>query len=484
MALEIIDEQNQRAAIDNQGPKKVIHGAKNTGNGLVESVLIAGKPYFLRAKNGQISAVESVELADKIVKPLEDTSYMSTAYSFESIEELNRIVTVAKGHSFSSLYCQVKPLWQKYIDADPAHISLCAADTIFTYFQDIFGSTHYLFFVGNNASGKSNNLRVFQQLAYRNMTTTDLTSANIYQFLGSDEEGQGTLCEDEADNIDLDAEKMRIYKSGYTMGVPVMRTDISSGRKQYRYNTYCFKAFAAEKLPDSSKARGFRQRIVELHCFYGQPEYDITEILNPAGVKEYQTLSKEIHELRKILLVFRILHFEDPFPNVKTNLNGREKQLFSPLIRIFHTTSVQDEISLAIRKYVGKTRDNNFDSLNAVLYRTIIKLIEAHKTNELESDIIWTEIKRTLKGELIPSRPSSYDSLEFGLISHKGIMQTLSEVFGAKPSRHHGEGRRWVFDRTNLQKFGRIYSLDSDTLLVEEGTHRTDGSLLDTNWTS
>ena len=49
------------------------------------------------------------------------------------------------------------------------------ADTIYTYYQDKLGLTHYLFFVGNNSSGKSNNLRVLQYLAYRNMTSTDIT---------------------------------------------------------------------------------------------------------------------------------------------------------------------------------------------------------------------------------------------------------------------------------------------------------------------
>jgi predicted ATPase len=75
-------------------------------------------------------------------------------------------------------------------------ISLSTADTIFTYFQDKIGLTHYLFFVGGNNSGKSNNLTVLSFLAYRNMTSSDMTSANIYQFLGSGEEGIGTICED------------------------------------------------------------------------------------------------------------------------------------------------------------------------------------------------------------------------------------------------------------------------------------------------
>jgi hypothetical protein len=119
------------------------------------------------------------------------------------------------------------------------------------------------------------------------MLSSDVTSANIYQFLGSQEEGVGSICEDEADNIDEDHDKMRIYKNGYTTGIPVFRTDTSFGRSQLRYNTFCFKAFAAERLPDSVKAKGFRQRTVELACTYGFPKYDISEVVNPAGEEEY-----------------------------------------------------------------------------------------------------------------------------------------------------------------------------------------------------
>jgi hypothetical protein len=81
------------------------------------------------------------------------------------------------------------------------------------------------------------------------MCSVGITSSNIYQFLGSRDEGVGTICEDEADNIDKDTEKMRLYKSGYTKGKVVPKTDTTYGRTQYKFNAYCFKALAAERLP-------------------------------------------------------------------------------------------------------------------------------------------------------------------------------------------------------------------------------------------
>jgi hypothetical protein len=158
------------------------------------------------------------------------------------------------------------------------------------------------------------------------MTSTDITAANIYQFLGSIEEGQGTICEDEADDIDEDKDKMRIYKNGYTTGYPVLRTDTTYGRKQYRFHTFCFKAFAAERTPDSTKAKGFNQRIIQLTSLYGSPQYDISEVINPAGEEKYQKLLDELLETRNLLLVYRLLHFNDKIPDVRLNIENREKQ--------------------------------------------------------------------------------------------------------------------------------------------------------------
>jgi hypothetical protein len=185
-----------------------------------EAVLISGVPSFLVLDkiHSTISIKHVIDLGfDTSVRyrPYESASYMNRPYSFSSKEQVNEYIEKVKDETLDSLYKKVKGIWKKYVDADDFHISICAADTIFTYYQDRLGLTHYLFFVGGNNSGKSNNLTVFQFLAYRNITSSDMTYANIYQFLGSTDEGIGTICEDEADNIDSDRDKMCIYKNGY-----------------------------------------------------------------------------------------------------------------------------------------------------------------------------------------------------------------------------------------------------------------------------
>jgi hypothetical protein len=273
--------------------------------------------------------------------------YMDKPYIYSSTDELNEYLQRADKETFDTLYRNVKSIWSKYIDADDFHLSICSADTIFSYLQDRIGLTHYLFFIGSNTSGKSNNLTVLHYLGYRNFTSTDMSAANIYTFLGSLEDGQGTICEDEADDIDTDREKMRIHKNGYTTGFPTARTDLSTGRKQYKYNTFGFRAFAAEKLPDSVRGRGFNQCIIELQCTFGLPQYS-------AGEVTFQKLLDELNDTRKLLLTYRLIHYHDRIPDIKLNIINREKQLFKPVLRVFQNTETLKELLSVVSKYIAE----------------------------------------------------------------------------------------------------------------------------------
>ena len=64
--------------------------------------------------------------------------------------------------------------------------------------------------------------------------------------------------------------------------------------------------------------------------------------------------------------------------------------------------------------------------------------------------------------------PQSYQSVEFGEISQKGIVQILKDVFGATKSKRHGDGRKLVFDVKKLERLGKIYDLSIDIQVDQE----------------
>lgn len=428
-----------------------------------EAVIIDGIAKFLIANNGtgEISTVDFIPLGkeNKIAKPLPLESYINKPYTFNSQLELDTIIAEAKKQRLDSLYKIVKSIWKKYIDADDFHICICAADTIFSYFQDKAGMTHYLFFVGGPGSGKSNNLEVFHFLAYRNMTSSDMTHATLYRFYGSREEGIGTICEDEADDIDEYPDKMRVYKNGYTTGKPVFRNDdTESGRAPTRFFTFGWKALAAEKLTDSVIARGFLDRTLILKCIYGFPEYDIIEVANPMGEEKFIKLLQELEQTRNLLLVYRLLHHDQKFPDVKLKLTGRESQLFKPIMRVFNGTETFKELNPVIVNYINNRRSVNVDSLNAFVYR-MVKALIGNKGYVVSSSDVWEQVYTNLTGEFLYKGNTTFESVEFGRLTQKQISIICKEVLGAVPDRNM-KSRGFAFDPKKLEQLDKIFNID------------------------
>lgn len=448
-----------------------------------EGILTSDIPKFLMASKGsdKIELVDEIQSGDEIIKPLKPLSYINKPYSFASELEVNSYIERAKGETLDSLYSKVKSIWKKYIDADDFHISICAADTIFTYYQNMPGMTHYLFFVGGPGSGKSNNLEVFHYLAYRNMTSTGITAPNIYAFYGGREEGMGTICEDEADDLDQNEDKMKFYKNGYTKNHPVFRQDETGnengGRVPRRYFTYGWKAFAAERLPDSVLATGFLQRVLTLKCVYGFPEYDITEVTNPMGDEQFSHLLEELETTRKLLLVYRLLDHDKKFPDIKLDLTGREKQLFKPILRIFQKTRTQKELEPVISDYISDKRAGNVDSLHAYLYKVITGLIQETSSYQLTNKQLWNKITNSLDGEFMYNGNTSFMSSDFGKLTQNKITATCREVFSAKPSRDTNN-RGHVFDKKKLKQLENLYNL-SLKIEVKDMTEMTEMTLSD-----
>jgi len=240
---------------------------------VAEAIILGGtKSMWLQIIDGKAKLSENILLPDgRVLQPWEIGTYLSKEYEFTSEEEINSYITRAQNENLDTLYNRSKSFWIKYQDADNYHHVICAADTIFTYFVDRSSSTHYLLFVGDVEAGKSNNLTLFEHLAYRALPSISLTPANIFRSYGNFEEAQVTILENEIDNIEAQDEKKRIYKSGYKPGAKVYRNDDTpSGRKSQAYLTYGFKAFTSEKRPDSIEAKGFNERIFVIKCLPGR----------------------------------------------------------------------------------------------------------------------------------------------------------------------------------------------------------------------
>jgi hypothetical protein len=92
-------------------------------------------------------------------------------------------------------------------------------------------------------------------------------------------------------------------------------------------------------------------------CYPGNPKYDISEVISPAGEEEYQQQLDAIEYTHNLLLVHRLIHYFEPIQKVQTGLKNREKQLFGSLIRMYHGhDNVWTELKSVIGHYVSERR--------------------------------------------------------------------------------------------------------------------------------
>lgn len=200
---------------------------------------------------------------------------------------------------------------------------------------------HYPFFVGDNESGKSSVLHLGRWLNYRCLLSEDLPNADIYNFLGTEEEGTGTICEDEAQDIESNKEKIRTYKSSYSSGATKPRVITFSNKKfQVFYKTFCAKWFAGEKLP---RNKGFVERLAIIHMVSGTPLRNIKR----ATLDE----KSELNSLRNKLLIWKIQRIGKKH-EFKSDLIRRDQELWEDFLGVFENTRFFDDASNVVKHYI------------------------------------------------------------------------------------------------------------------------------------
>ena len=93
--------------------------------------------------------------------------------------------------------------------------------------------------------------------------------------------------------------------------------------------------------------------------YKGKPQYDIKEILNPAGNEQRQELLDELVDFRKLMLIYRLIHFHDPIPDIDIGLDGRDKELCKPILQLFNNTESYAEIKSALQEFLDAKNQKN-----------------------------------------------------------------------------------------------------------------------------
>ena len=294
-----------------------------------------------------IRIIPVIEEPTRIIRPPSSEEYPYTPYEFADEEELRDYFRRANTISTDELYKTVKGTTRRYVDQDKNIMVILSADSILTYFQDLFPIIHYSEGIGGNDAGKSSIGFTFAYTAYRAVRGTSISGANYYRILGNVEPGQCTIIEDEADNISEDPDKVKILKAGYELDTRVPKTNMNTKNQEMNwFFPYCYKMILAEKSLSVWKAKGLVDRTFTYQCRPGKVSYSIKKVVsqtinkNPELQKQYD----ELLDFRKLMLCYRLVHYTDELPEIKTSVRNRDEELSTPLLQLFYGTEAFEEI--------------------------------------------------------------------------------------------------------------------------------------------
>ncbi len=400
-----------------------------------------------------------------------------TPYSFDSKDELNRYFELAKEEDFDSLYSKILTEFKKYVANDEHVQTILAADILYIYFQDAFGTTHYNIFVGNNGSGKNSALLFFKLLGYRVFYVTAASAANYYTFLGEIQEGQGTIAEDEADGIGKDEDKQRILKTGYTKGGNVPKIEFINGqRNQRQFLTYGHKWLAMEELPDEENIKGLLDRSFIFRFLVGDVQYNIKDVVNEKDSPEY----KQLIHIRKLLLVFKLLHFGKKFKDVKVNIKNRNAELTKPLLRLFYGKNAQEQIRQALSVFINEKSISKNNSLEAKISEALSNLVDRNidkdkgkEVYQFTNEEIFQELKIVMDGidDRWDGSSSSFFTHDGERISKKKISLILKSKFKAIPGKIRIEGdtkKIMRISKDTVEKIGKQYQVIEEIQFIDD----------------
>jgi len=386
----------------------------------VESVIVDGQPKFLarRLDNEEITTNDYLEEQDKNFRPLKINECGYTPYKFSSLEISEQ---TKEQISTESLIEELKAMIDRYIVCSEIDKYLIIGDILLTYSQERISTLHYPFFVGETESGKSSVLHLGKLLNYRCLYGEDIPNADVYNFLGSDEEGCGTIAEDEAQEIAKNREKIRMYKNSYSKGSLKARILITeSSKQQIFYKTFCPKWFAGEKVPYD---KGFQERLAVVYMTEGQPQNNIKRLVADEGL--------QLNQLRNKLLVWKLQNIKKPLEKSNIDLKGRDEELWSDFVSIAQETKYFEKFAEVARFYTEQRHQTIYNSLEAKLFKILVSKLDGNLSlNFTEYWNFATQGNSDLPGRLDPNSRRTFQPDEYpNYITYNSLSKTLEQKF-------------------------------------------------------
>ena len=457
----VMNEQPRASKQDTKPKEETVYKFSNKGEGqLREAVIIEGKPYFIKynQEKGFIQVEPKInDIATTLRPPLRE-EYPYNPYEFKTLDEPQKYLMQVMTETPDTLLAEIKNMVKQFNEIKEDTANLLSENILGSYFQDRFSTVHYLNIIGANGTGKSAFGDTFECLGYRAVNVTNATESFYFRLFGTIEYGQVTLIVEEFDKMDENTQIMAMLKVGYQPNAKVPRMNNDNSKMEFFY-PFGIKIMIAERSADEDKARGVLDRSFKIKSYKGVPIFNIKEIRNPQGNIKRQRVLDAMNYLRKKLLMYRLIHFKDPFKEITIGLDGRDEELCKPTLQLLYSLKASEETlkvaESTFQHFLSMKNKRKNDLLEASIY-SIIKGMIASNYTSIPSTDIWQKITQTLGGKISDEKPNTWYSYDFGKKYRNTITKLISDKFGAEID-HKDNGNNLVFDYDDFTKMGKIF---------------------------
>jgi hypothetical protein len=406
--------------------------------GYFEAIYNKGKPTFLTLKGTEFRVCEEVTAESESFLPKE----YPDEFPYEPYGNYEGAVA-----SREELFWKVREAFDLFLDVESIWKDYLAACVLLSYQQEKLRTVPYVYFVGDNESGKTVALNLLNWLCYRPMLGVTIPSADTYGYL-DDSDAPGTILEDEAQGLQRDMDKAKIYKAGYKKGAVVPRTMITQNKRFIKYfRVFCFKACAAEELP---RVKGLLERFIFIPMVEGYPRKDWADF--------NEEDEKRLRNLRNMLLKWRLSSMEWKIPEIDLPVKGRLKELWKPIIQIISGLTVESDLRVHLESLQKERLSEKINTLEGHIVKVVCNLYVQNQP--LAFGDIWDALVDDLEGKLDDKKPNKMDTPEFGEVTKQKVGYRLREVLGGKKTNTRGQkgpGRVYDFDAEKLKRIAKKY---------------------------
>jgi hypothetical protein len=446
---EFYRKRKKKARQRKPKPQRKVSGICDEGP--YETIFHNGKPMFLVKTENGFKIAETVTNNGKEIVPKQLNEIPYEPYGYEDGAIPNR----------EDLFWRVRDEFDFFLDVESIYKDFLAACVLLSYQQEKLRTVPYVYFYGDNESGKTVALTILSKLSYRPLFGVTIPSSDIYGYL-DDVDSPGVILEDEIQGFWKDLDKSKIYKAGYKKGAVVPRYYVTPhGRFIRYYRCFCFKAVAAERIPT---IKGLNERFIFIPMVEGYPRKDWSDT-------DEEDL-KRIRKLRNDLLKWRLAtRTQWQIPEVELPVKGRLKELWKPIIQIVSGLPIEETLRNFLEELQKQRLNERVNTLEGHIVKVIVEKLYKGKNEPILFSEIWEALLTDLEGKIDEKKTYKMHTLEFDEVTKNKVGYRLREILNGKRitlRTEQGNVKAYKFNEEKLKRIAKKYGYTLHTKLPSE----------------